>query len=132
MVMVTGTVTLCAGFALDTVIVPEYVPGMSPVGSAVMLTEDDPKAGNVPSPLAALSHGPPNVVVAATLAVRKPPPRFETESVRERAGEFCTNEKTIDVGFRLRLGCPAAVTVIATAMVAAGGLALGAEMLIEA
>ena len=76
------------------------------------------------------SHAPPEVVAVVMLMAREPPPTLETLSALVSAGEFCTKEKVKAVGFKLRLGCPAAVTVRATDMVWVDGLALGAVMVI--
>src|ERR1700736_939545 len=103
-VIVIATVTLCAGFVLETVTVPEYVPGFSPLGLAVTLTGVDANALTMPLAGAALNHESPAVLALATVNEKEPPPTFDTDSGRVTAAAPCTNENVMLLGFRLRLG----------------------------
>ena len=123
--MVMATVTLCAGLVLATVTTPEYAPAASPLGSAMMLIEAEAKALTVALDAEVFSQAPPELVEVEMLQSKDPPPIFEIDSAREFAAAPCTNEKTIEVGFKLRLGCPGAVAVSVTEMVRAPGDAFG-------
>ncbi len=112
----TGSVTLCAGPPLEEVppeiiTVPEYVPAASPAGLSVATRDCEPNAATVPLGFERVSHDPPDVLAVKAI---DPPPRFETVMVRVAAGELITVEKLSVEGLTPRLGCPAAVTVIAT------------------
>src|SRR5260370_39981828 len=78
-VIVTATVTLCAGFALETVTVPEYVPGLRPLGLAVTTTGVDPKALTTPLDGATLNHESPAALALVTVNEMAPPPTFDTD-----------------------------------------------------
>ena len=80
----------------------------------------------------AFSQDPPAVVAVVKFTLSEPPPAFETERVRDRAADGCTNEKFNDAGLTLRLGCPGAVVVSVTDTVCTGGFASGAVIVIVA
>ena len=115
--MVTTVTTLCGGFALLSVMVPEYVPAARPAGLAVTVTGSEANAPRVPLAGEAVSQPPPDVVEARAVNASDPPPAFEAVSVCARAGDWRTNENVRDDGFTLSDGWPAAVTVSVTATV---------------
>src|SRR5437764_12070496 len=119
--METGTVIICPNASLDRVTVAEYVPGSSPVGSAVRLTGVDPNAPKVPLLREVFNEAPPEMVLTAIAKGSDPPPAFAIEAGRVRAAAPLVKENCTDDGLRVRLGWPGAVTVNDTGTVCVKG-----------